>query len=157
MSDIVLTPVTPDDWASFVELQRAYAAAEHADDPSAPERAEMGVNASRARYDFTQSDACWMWLAHVDGEAAGYASTVRIPKADGRVGFLFVDELVVLPAYRRVGVASALLQRLADHAHELGLHGVRLLVRPTNDAARQLYRGAGFRESETIFCERKLD
>ena len=34
--------------------------------------------------------------------------------------------------------------------------GLRLLVRPQNEAARALYRKAGFSESETIFCEKRV-
>lgn len=136
--------------------QRAHDGAELPDDSAAPDRAEAGVNASRARYDFTQSDSCWVLLARVDDAPAGYALVVRIPKSDARVGFLCVDELYVLTLYRRMGVASALLQHIETMARELGLAGVRLLVRLGNDAARQLYRRAGFSENETIFCEKRI-
>ena len=154
MSAITITRVTPADWPAFVAMQRAYEAAEHAHDPTALDRAERGVVASRASYDFTHSDTCWMWLVRVDDAPAGFASTVRVPKADERVGFLFVDELTVLPSFRRMGVASALLRYITAQARDLGLHGVRLLVRPQNEAARALYRRAGFGESETIQCQK---
>lgn len=113
-----------------------------------------GLRAARARYDPLASDSFWLILAALDGEAAGLAAVARLPKADARVGFLFVDELVVLPAYRRQGVGTALLRHVLALAGDLGLAGVRLLARPDNEAARRLYRAAGFDESATFFCQR---
>ena len=61
----------------------------------------------------------------------------------------------MLPAYRRQGVATALVQHIIGLADALGLAGVRLLARPENEAARGLYRSLGFDESATLFCERR--
>ena len=115
-----------------------------------------GLRVSRETYDLLASDSFWLVMALVDGEPAGLATVARLPKADARVGFLFVDELMVLPRFRRRGVARALLGHVIEMAVEMGLAGVRLLVRPENEAARALYRSAVFGESGTIFCERRL-
>ena len=134
------------------------------------------VRLSLSRFDFTQSASSRLLLASVGDDPtgasspasgaairvagshvpAGYALVVRIPKADARVGFLYVDELYVLALYRRMGVAAALLAQCESVARDWGLHGIRLLVRPENDTARQLYRGAGYSESTTTFCEKIL-
>jgi ribosomal protein S18 acetylase RimI-like enzyme len=92
----------------------------------------------------------------VDGQPAGAAVAVRVPKLDGRRGFLFLDELAVLPEHRRRGVAQALLRQVEALARGLGLAGVRLLARPENEAARRLYARQGYAESESIFCEKKF-
>ncbi|MGB9593262.1 MAG: GNAT family N-acetyltransferase [Anaerolineae bacterium] len=105
--------------------------------------------------DFLGRDGFWVLLARAKGEAAGFAHVCLIPKADVRWGFLFVDELFVHPAHRRKGVATALLERAVAMSGELGLAGVRLLVRPENAAARALYRKAGFQESPTLLCQRE--
>jgi ribosomal protein S18 acetylase RimI-like enzyme len=141
---------------ALIALLRAIEAERLPADRDASERAEAEVRLSLSRFDFTQSHSCRMLLATVGGDPAGYALVVRIPKPDGRVGLLFVEELYVLSTYRRVGVASALLRACENVAREWGLHGVRLLVRPENDAARKLYRSAGFAESTTAFCEKIL-
>jgi aminoglycoside 3-N-acetyltransferase I len=120
------------------------------------EAAVAGLRAARARYDLLASDSFWLLLARVDGEPAGLAAVARLPKADARAGFLFVDELNVLPEFRRRGVATALLRHTLAFAAELGLAGVRLLVRPENEAARQLYRSLGFDESATVFSSYSL-
>ena len=141
--------------SAFVLLLQAIEGEEDSTDLAAT-RAASGIRASLARYDFTRSDACWMFLATVEAAPAGYASAVRIPKADARAGFLFVDELYVLRPFRRAGIARTLLEYIERFALDLGLAGVRLLVRPENAVARNLYRNSGYAESPTIFCEKRF-
>lgn len=86
----------------------------------------------------------------------GAAVAVVIPKADARRGFVFVDELLVLPEFRRQGVARALLARVEQLAREGGWAGVRLLARPENEAARRLYAQLGYTESLSVFYELTL-
>jgi len=86
----------------------------------------------------------------------GWASCIELPKLDERRGFLFVDELGVLEAWRRRGVGRAILAETLACARRRGLCGVRLLVRPENEAARRLYVSAGFVEGPALFCERLL-
>lgn len=95
-----------------------------------------------------------IWLADWDATPAGLAVTVVIPKLDARRGFLFVDELLVLPAFRRRGVARALLAYLEQQAYTLGLAGVRLLARPENVAAMALYGACGYAPNATVFFQK---
>lgn len=92
--------------------------------------------------------------ASVEGRLVAYASCAVVPKLDERRGFVFVDELHVLGPWRRRGIAARLVEAAAGEARARGLRGVRLLVRPDNDAARSLYRATGFAESPTVLCER---
>jgi ribosomal protein S18 acetylase RimI-like enzyme len=140
ISITALTPATAALAEAFLQAQAGPAAV-------------AGLRASRAIYDLLASDSFWLLLARVGDQPAGLAAVARLPKADARGGFLFVDELTVLPAYRRLGVATALLRHVKALAAELGLAGVRLLVRPENEAARRLYRRLGFDESATLLCE----
>jgi ribosomal protein S18 acetylase RimI-like enzyme len=140
---IILTRVQPDTSAALEAFLLAQGGA----------AAVAGLHATRARYDLLASDAFWLILAERDGQPAGLAAVARLPKADARVGYLFVDELMVLPAHRRQGVATALLQHVLGQAQALGLAGVRLLVRPDNEPARRLYQALGFDEQATLFCQ----
>lgn len=153
MSPVTVTTASAGDLSSLVGLFRAIAAAEAPDDPAAPERGEAGLRRSLGAWDLLNRDACFLLLGRMAAEPAGYLLAVRLPKADERVGFLFVDELYVLPAFRRRGVARALLERVQALAVELGLAGVRLLARPENAPARRLYRQCGFVEQESLFCQ----
>ncbi len=92
------------------------------------------------------------FIAHVGDAPAGYIAVQRIPKADARGGFYFVDELFVSENFRRRGVGRRLLNRVQSLLCEVGdAAGVRLLVRCENDRAQQLYRNEGFVLSETLF------
>ena len=103
------------------------------------------------------TDSFWLLLAKLEGQAAGCASLVRIPKLDRRRGFLFLDELYVAPEFRRRGVATHLLGAAQELARREACAGVRLLVRPTNAPARALYRSLHYVEHDAILCELRDD
>ncbi len=56
-------------------------------------------------------------------------------------GVGWIATLGVLPAYRRQGIASALLEACET---QMNLPAVRLSVRRSNEAALRLYRGQGY-------------
>jgi len=56
---------------------------------------------------------------------------------------LFLQDLFVEPAYRRNGIARALVARVAAHAHDIGSPMVELSVRADNPA-QAFYRQNGF-------------
>ncbi len=152
-ADIIVQRLSSDLLDEAVGLFRAIAAESNPLDPGAPDVAEAGFRNSLARYDWIRSDAVWLLLARVNTQLVGYLVAVRIPKLDARHGFLFVDELHVLEAHRRTGVASCLLEAVEDLARQAGCAGVRLLVRPSNAAARALYRHLCYAEHPVILCE----
>jgi ribosomal protein S18 acetylase RimI-like enzyme len=135
-----LTPATAEPYAAFLRALEGEAAAA----------------AFQSSANLLAQESFYLLLAALDGQPAGVATAVVIPKLDARRGFLFVDELAVLPAFRRRGVARALLAHLESLARELGLAGVRLLARPENAAARALYRALGYAESQSAFFEKHL-
>jgi ribosomal-protein-alanine N-acetyltransferase len=93
-----------------------------------------------------------MYLAELENTGVSYVFVAR--EATGHiVGFcsfwrvldeLHINNLAVLPMYRRRGVASAILERVFDEARVLGATRATLEVRRSNDAARQLYERFGF-------------
>ena len=77
-------------------------------------------------------------VAYVDGDPAG-------------IGYVTVQEEVALvfamwvdPEHRRRGVATALLDRMADLARAAGARAIELWVTEGEDPAEALYRSAGF-------------
>lgn len=58
---------------------------------------------------------------------------------------LHINNLAVLPAWRRRGVGRALLEAVLAEARRLGAARATLEVRASNQAARALYERAGFR------------
>ena len=61
---------------------------------------------------------------------------------DGRRGYL--QHLLVLPGYRRQGIARALTQRCLEALESLGIHKCHLDVFKTNTAAAQYWQGQGW-------------
>ena len=57
---------------------------------------------------------------------------------------LHINNLAVLPANRRAGVATALLNHVMREGARLGAVRATLEVRKSNDAARFLYERLGF-------------
>src|SRR5216683_3224520 len=57
---------------------------------------------------------------------------------------LHINNLAVLPAYRRAGIGSALLTHVLDEGARMGARRATLEVRRSNEAARQLYERFGF-------------
>lgn len=124
-------------------------------DGGAGERAVQGLRRSLVTFDFLSGDSYWIFASESGAERrlVGYATAARIPKADDRVGFLYIDELYVLSDYRRQGHANRILKAAVSHARNLGLAGVRLLVDPANTAARRLYDSLGLIERNLVLCE----
>ena len=73
-----------------------------------------------------------------DGQAVGFCSVWRV------VDELHINNLAVLPAFRRSGIGSGLLHYVLRHGAGLGARRATLEVRQSNDAARLLYEHFGF-------------
>lgn len=97
-----------------------------------------------------QSEASTLWLAKYpdqNGEIVGILTITiyRVPTGLRSI----IKDVVVLPAFRRLGIARALLQAAIDFAHEAGADGVTLTSHPKRGAANLLYRSLGFELRET--------
>jgi ribosomal protein S18 acetylase RimI-like enzyme len=92
--------------------------------------------------------------AYADGEAAGVATATEILRPD-KPPELFLNELVVIPALRRRGVASALLAEIKRLAAERGCVSIWVLTQEDNEGGMATYRGAGGRrvEGSTLMFE----
>lgn len=78
--------------------------------------------------------------ARVDGEIAGYGG-MRTVLDEG-----YVNDIAVLPAFRRQGVGLALVNALVEYARQKGLRFLTLEARASNQSAIRLYERAGFRD-----------
>lgn len=78
-------------------------------------------------------------LARIDGKPACAALLVCEPPWAG------LYAMVTAPEFRRRGVARRLMRGIGEWAQAASLAQLYLLVEDDNDAARSLYRGAGFR------------
>lgn len=107
-----------------------------------------------SKHDVLSSESFYVFAARCDGKFVGYLTAALIPKADPRLGTLYIDELWVASDYRHRGIAGLLVREALLVAKRLRLWRVRLTVSTDNDVARAFYRKWGFRESATcMFCE----
>jgi ribosomal-protein-alanine N-acetyltransferase len=73
-----------------------------------------------------------------DGRSIGFCSVWRV------LDELHINNLAVLPGFRRSGVATVLLKHVLHEGAALGARRATLEVRRSNDAARALYERFGF-------------
>ena len=82
----------------------------------------------------------------LDGtRVVGMASAVHFAQPD-KAPVLYVDEVGTADAYRRRGVASALMDAVLGHARTLGCTEAWLLTEADNAPARAFYAATGWRE-----------
>jgi ribosomal protein S18 acetylase RimI-like enzyme len=153
--DTRIVRVTREDLPKLEVFVKRDAAQAQPGNSDAPRAFLKGLRSSLERFDFLSSDSHWLLAAEVDGQYVGYLNAVRIHKADGRVGVLYVDELMVLTEFRRRGIASALWQEVHRLATELGVWRVRVMVNPDNQGARDFYRSVGLQERPLVLCEQE--
>ncbi|HEY7356570.1 MAG TPA: GNAT family N-acetyltransferase [Ktedonobacterales bacterium] len=93
-----------------------------------------------------------LFVAETDGQVVGLVCLWLEREAESFLttlaGYAYISDLVVLPAYRRQGIGSALLQQAEAFALEQGATALRIGVLAKNVAAHAAYRKAGFREYE---------
>ncbi len=78
------------------------------------------------------------FVAEVDGGLVGCVMCGH----DGRHGYL--QHLLVLPAYRRQGIANALVERCLTSLAQLGIRKCHLDVFKSNDSAARYWQGQGW-------------
>jgi len=110
-----------------------------------------GTEAGYAAYlgHLLDSDDDCIFVADQDGEIVGYVWADLEPMSwkelRGPAGF--VQDLIVVEGARRRGIATELLRAAMDWFRERGAPQVILWTAAPNEAARKLFRRAGFRET----------
>ncbi len=92
-------------------------------------------------------------IAFVDGVPAGTVVWHRSFSTNRGKETMYLEDLSVLPAFRRKGVAKVLLRETAKLAVRMGYPSIYWLMMDWNEAARELYAKAGAHiESGNSFC-----
>ena len=86
------------------------------------------------------------------GQRVGQVWYVAEDRPIGRV--IFIYDIEVQPEHRRKGHAQAALRAIEDDARALGCIGVQLHVFGGNAGARELYRKAGYEETDVMMLKR---
>lgn len=138
---MTIRPAVVDDAYLLARLRAAMWDENHADAPASREHVE---EAYTYWYEMLEQGRMVAWLAEEQGEAVGIAAMLLhrhppLPISARRRGY--VTAVYVVPAWRRKGIAQALMQTVIDFGRAQQLQ--RLELRPS-DMARDLYAGLGF-------------
>ena len=96
------------------------------------------------------------WVIENDDQAVGYLAVCFGYSIEFRGRDAFVDELYVRPAQRGRGLGREALSVAEVACREAGIVALHLEVKRDNQAARKLYRSAGFAERESYLMTKKL-
>jgi ribosomal protein S18 acetylase RimI-like enzyme len=88
-------------------------------------------------------------LAELDGRAAGFTQLYSMFSSVRTARIWVLNDLYIDEGARRHGVGKALLDAAAQFAKEQGAAGLVLETTRDNEAARALYRAAGWHEDAT--------
>jgi ribosomal protein S18 acetylase RimI-like enzyme len=100
------------------------------------------------------ADPRTLMLVAFDGEhPVGLVLAHELPRRHGDRSELFVYEVDVAKSHQRRGIASGLLERLAELARERGIHVGFVLTDEDNVSANALYRSAGGTSSQDVMWE----
>ena len=114
------------------------------DDPPWNEPAEM------IRRKTAQNDDLF-WVAAVDGRVVG----TILAGYDGVRGWIY--HLATHPDFRRLGLATALMNQAETRLRELGCPKINLQVRKSNTEVVAFYKAYGFREDQTLSFGMRLE
>jgi ribosomal protein S18 acetylase RimI-like enzyme len=94
-------------------------------------------------------------LAEVGAQTVGYAAACLSYSLEFGGRDAFLDELFVLPDYRRRGFARQLLREVATAAQRQGVIALHLEVDRDNDMAQRLYTSLGYEKRARYFVMSK--
>ncbi|HSY17567.1 MAG TPA: GNAT family N-acetyltransferase [Candidatus Acidoferrales bacterium] len=135
--DITLAPVTPAEIPVLLELIRELAKFEKL------EHEFTATAESLHAAFFGPQPAAGALLARVDGEPAGYAIYFStFSSFTGRAG-LWLDDLYVLPQFRKRGLGRRLIEAVARLAAERGCGRFEWIALDWNERALEFYRSLG--------------
>ncbi len=130
-----LRPATAADASGLMQLIIGLAEFEKLDPPDAAAQARLLEDGFGPRPRFET------WLAFVEGKAepVGYAIFLQTYSSFLALPSLYIEDIFVLPDYRRQGIGGALLRRAVELADERGYGRVEWIALDWNVNARQVY------------------
>jgi GNAT superfamily N-acetyltransferase len=144
---IAVRPIRPGEGAALLSMIRALAES-HGFLPHLVATAEMLEAAI-----FAEQPIVGALLAESDGELAGCAVWHRSFSTFRGAEVMYLEDLSVLPQFRRRGIARALLKEVAVLALSKGYPSIYWLMMDWNKEASALYQSVGAEiESGSSFC-----
>lgn len=98
-----------------------------------------------------------VFVAEVDGNVVGMCAAQEVlSTAEGREA-AWIEDVVVFPAFRRRGIARALLEAIEDWAATRGIRRLQLLADRENAPALQFYTREEWQPTQLICLRKRLN
>lgn len=97
-----------------------------------------------------------LWLITTGGKVVGYTALTLGFSFEFKGVDAFLDELYVLPEFRKQGIGAKTIEFVAQQAKEMGVKAIHLEVELHNEAGRALYRNFDFQDHSRILMTRWL-
>jgi ribosomal protein S18 acetylase RimI-like enzyme len=97
-----------------------------------------------------------VWLLYESPALAGYIVLTIGFSFEFHGHDAFIDELYIVPAYRRRGFARQALAFVEQRAREMVVNAIHLEVDHGNDSALELYRRSGYRDHRRFLMTKWL-
>jgi ribosomal protein S18 acetylase RimI-like enzyme len=132
---VIVRPAEPRDAHAVLALMEGLTRPAVAEDP-APQREVFLAH--------LEHDDAEVFVAELDGEVAGAVSLWIQPRLNWTTPQAWIPDLYVDPAFRRRGVARALLDASVEEARRRGCHSLVLESGHNRAEAHQRYESYGF-------------
>lgn len=97
-----------------------------------------------------------LWIIESENRLAGYLAVAFSHSLEMGGSVAFVDELYVIPEFRRRGIGGESLEFAARQCSAEGFRSLLLEVSPENHPAQALYRKRGFASRGYMLMRREL-
>lgn len=152
-ANLVIRAATSADEPYLLPMMRALAEQEPNPNPGAFQEALVSKS---FQYLLDHPERGRVWLLIVDEKPVGYIVLTLGFSFEFFGTDAFVDELYVLPDYRRRGFGLRAVQYLEAEANRLGVNAVHLEVDEGNNSAFELYRRMGFEDHNRFLMTKWL-
>ena len=102
-----------------------------------------------------EEDENQILIAEKDDKIVGFIKIITLVTYPlvSNIKCSLISDMYVLPEFRRMGIASALMNRVFEYVKSKGVTYVRLNVMASNTTAYNLYEKMGFEDYSTIMMK----
>lgn len=151
-SQLVIRPAATADEPHLLSMMRQLA--EQEPNPGVFHQALVGKT---FRFLLEHPERGRIWMLSVNEKSAGYIVLTLGFSFEFHGTDAFIDELYVVPEFRRRGFGMQAVQHLEAEAKSLGVNALHLEVDNGNDSAFELYRRTGFEHHHRFLMTKWLN
>lgn len=96
-----------------------------------------------------------VFIAEADGCPAGFCCVQLFQSMCYSSNYAEITELFVEQAYRRAGIAAALMQTVENYFRDDNIGGFQLFTGGDNDAAQAFYEKSGYRKTDEMMYRKR--